>query len=246
MKKIFVILIFLFLTPNLTFSSVIDSVFLKANTLYKEGNYQEALLLYDSLLNIGVVFGELLYNVGNASYKINKLGYSRYYYERALYFMPFDEDLITNLNFVLSNIPGDFGFGIPSVVERLQNFLKFSNWKFLFLFFSLLFLVLYVVKFWKYLKNKVTYDLVKSIFYVVLSFVCTFLFTVLNDESKNRYAIVAESVLTKNEPFESSVDLFTLHEGAKVISIQTDGEFVKIKLPDGKTGWVKGNSLLYM
>lgn len=245
MKRIFII--FFFLTfPITIYCTVVDSIFLKANTLYKEGNFQESLLLYDSLLSSGVVSGELFYNIGNASYKINKLGYSRYYYEKALYYMPFDDDLITNLNFLLSKIPGDFGFGIPSVVERIQNFLRYSNWKFVLLFFSLMFIVLFVVKFWKYLKNKMSYDLVKSILYVVLSFVCTYLFSFFNNEQINRYAIVAESVLTKNEPLESSVDLFTLLEGAKVISLETDGEFVKIKLPDGKTGWVKVNVLLYL
>ncbi|MFN4298158.1 MAG: hypothetical protein ACK4EX_00355 [Thermaurantimonas sp.] len=244
MKKNSVIFFLLFY-PKIIFGTV-DSVFFKANTFYKEGNYQEALFLYDSLINTNIISGELLYNIGNTYYKINKLGYSRYYYEKALYYMPFDNDLITNLNFLLSKIPGDFGFGIPSLIERVQNFLRFSNWKFIFILFSFLILVLFIIKFWQYLNNRLSENIVKSILYVILSFVSTFLFTVLNDEQKNRYAIVAESVLTKNEPFESSVDLFKLNEGTKVILFETDGDYVKIKLPDGKTGWVRQNALLHL
>ena len=53
------------------------------------------------------------------------------------------------------------------------------------------------------------------------------------------YAIVFEqSTYIKSAPDESSVDIFVLHEGVKLEVIDKLGEWQKIRLADGKTGWV--------
>lgn len=242
--RLVVFIIFIF--PKLILSSSIDSVFNYANSLYKEGRYKEAFYFYDSLIKEGITSGELFYNAGNASFKIDKIGYSRYYYENALYYMPFDKEIIHNLNFLLNRVQGDFGFGFPSATQRMENYLRFSNWKFVMLLLSFIFLIIFIVSSIKFLKSKKLHHLVKSIFFVFLSFISVFVFTVLNDSPKIQSAILTEGTTVKSEPISSSTDIFTLYEGAKVSLLESEGGYVKIKLPDGKTGWISKDILLYL
>ena len=59
-------------------------------------------------------------------------------------------------------------------------------------------------------------------------------------EQNSNFAIVfAPNVYIKSAPDEQSTDLFILHEGIKVEIIDKVGEWQKLRLADGKVGWIK-------
>ena len=84
MKKLFFNIVLLFsLVVNAQTS---DELFSKANNLYQNGKYSEAIKLYTSIEKQGLKSDDLFFNLGNCYYKLNKVAPSIYYYEKALKF----------------------------------------------------------------------------------------------------------------------------------------------------------------
>ena len=78
MKKNFLILILVFIC-NILLAS--NSLFEKANKLYQQEKYEQAISLYDSIQQNGLQSGALFYNMGNAYYKLQSWPESILYYE---------------------------------------------------------------------------------------------------------------------------------------------------------------------
>jgi len=61
---------------------------------------------------------------------------------------------------------------------------------------------------------------------------------VIKSQDMNNAAIILETTAAKFEPREDSTTHYKLEEGAKAKIVKTEGDWVKIKRPDGKLGWV--------
>jgi tetratricopeptide (TPR) repeat protein len=96
MKSIFFLL--LVITSTLAAQNV-DSLFVKANELYKTAQFTEAIETYKQIENKNQVSSDLYYNLGNSYYKLNKVGPAIFYYEKALQLNPDNEDVKNNLVF---------------------------------------------------------------------------------------------------------------------------------------------------
>jgi SH3-like domain-containing protein len=60
----------------------------------------------------------------------------------------------------------------------------------------------------------------------------------------NKEAIVfAEKTTIRNAPIINAEAIFTLHEGTKVIVLDAVDNWRKIKLADGKQGWIIANEV---
>ncbi|MCD4679268.1 MAG: TonB-dependent receptor [Bacteroidales bacterium] len=104
MKKLISIYIFTFLLIPL-FASDHSLIINDANKAYSEGQYADAIELYEQLINNGLESPELYYNLGNSYFKINDLPSAILYYEKAIKLDPGDEDVIFNLKVANSMIP---------------------------------------------------------------------------------------------------------------------------------------------
>src|SRR6056297_1080930 len=82
-----------------TFSQT-DSVYHRAGKAYDTGDYEEALALYRQLNEQGLEEADLYYNMGNAAFRSNKLGFAILYYEKALKLNPSMEEAQVNLDYV--------------------------------------------------------------------------------------------------------------------------------------------------
>ena len=92
----FYILSFLF---SLGLFSQNEALFEKANTLYNEGKYAEAIDNYRAILETEKHSVDLYYNLANAHYKLDNIAPSIYYYEKALKLSPYDEETLNNYSF---------------------------------------------------------------------------------------------------------------------------------------------------
>jgi len=72
--------------------------FFKANEAYKAGDFKEAIQGYEGLIRSGIVDGHIYYNLGNAYFRLNRLGHAILNYEKARLLMPRDADLLFNLS----------------------------------------------------------------------------------------------------------------------------------------------------
>ena len=54
--------------------------------------------------------------------------------------------------------------------------------------------------------------------------------------------IFSSSVNVNSAPTEKSKNLFSLHAGTKVIILDNIEDWIKIKIADGKNGWIKATN----
>lgn len=245
MKRIIVIL--LFFTAHFVLAQAVNDTFAKANTLYKEKKYSEAIKLYDEIENSGKVSSELYFNLGNAYYKLNQVAPSIYNYEKALLLDPLNEDAQNNL-IIAKRLTLDRIEELPkSIFQKINdNFLQklsYDTWAVITVLLSFVASFLFLMFYFSYTPSKKRLFFTTSILsFILLITTLAITFTQYNQSKSNIEAIVFnEEVEIKNAPTDDSDAIFTLHEGTKIKVLDAVDDWNKIKLADGKIGWVKSN-----
>ena len=247
MKQVIVIL--LFLISTIISAQTADKLFANANTLYKDGKYQEAIKLYEEIEISGNVSSELYYNLGNAYYKLNKVAPSIYNYERAIQLNPLNEDALNNL-IIAKRLTLDRIEELPkSIFQKInKNFLQkftYNNWAIIVIIFSFLASILFLLYYFSYTPNKKRlFFITSTLSFILLLSTLTITYSQYNQSKKTVEAIIfSEEVEIKNAPTNDADEIFTLHEGTKVKVLDTVDNWKKIKLVDGKIGWMFSENL---
>lgn len=216
----------------------------QANEAYSNEDYTTAIDYYDSILEHGKHSSALYFNLGNAHYKINEIGPSIYFYEKALMLNPDDAEIKTNLAFAermrmdqIESLPSsDTGTLFSEVISSLSV----DEWAYLGLV-SLLLAVLFFILY------RYTVPTIRKRIFFVISVVLLFLFVVCtiaafygkNYMEERDFAIVMEEeIIARDEPKNSSSSPFTLHEGTKVELMEDFGDWTKIVLSNGSRAWL--------
>lgn len=76
----------------------------QGDKLYMEQKYEDAITVYEEVMQVNGVSSELLYNLGNACFKANQLGKAVLCYERALRLDPGNKNAQNNLAYVRTRI----------------------------------------------------------------------------------------------------------------------------------------------
>jgi tetratricopeptide (TPR) repeat protein len=241
MKMILYIITFLL---SLSFSAQNTTVFDNANTLYNQGKYAESIDAYQSILDSGKHSPELYYNLANAHYKLNNIAPSIYYYEKAKQLAPNDADIKNNMAFAKNmtidaiDIIPEAGFS--KLLRNIANFMTFDSWAKTAVGLVFCFVVLFLIYYFAYstLKKRLAFmGSIASLFLICITL--AFAFHKFNLDQIDKPAIVfAVESKVKSEPNTRSEESFRLHEGTKVQVLDTVQNWKKIKLADGKTGWV--------
>lgn len=241
MKRL--VILFL-LISGVSFAQNSNELFAEANSLYKNGKYQEAIKIYEGIAENDKVSSELYYNLGNCYYKLNKVAPTIYNYEKALLLNPNNKDAQNNLLFAkrltLDRIEALPKTALQKINESVLQQLSYDGWGVLAVLFSIFGAVLFLLFYFAYNSTKKRLFFTTSIISFILLIVTLFIaFHQYNQSKKNVQAIVfAGEVLVKSEPTNNAKKAFTLHEGTKVDVIDTVDNWKKIKLSDGKIGWL--------
>ncbi|PWK20446.1 tetratricopeptide repeat protein [Xanthomarina spongicola] len=241
MKKI----IYIYIVFISTFSFAQNSsLFEQGNALYNEGDYDQAILKYEAILNNGEHSSELYFNLANAHYKLNHIAPSIYYYEKALQLDPTDKEIQNNLGFARNMTIDAIGsvpeVGLTNYLNNITNKLSFDFWAKTSVAFVCLFVLLFLFYYFAYSTTTKRLTFVSSMVCIGLTCI-TLLFAFHKDnlDKLNRPAIVfVQESQVKSEPNLRSTEAFILHEGTKVQILDTVNNWKKIKLSDGKTGWI--------
>ncbi|MDA0986653.1 MAG: tetratricopeptide repeat protein [Bacteroidetes bacterium] len=242
MKKIIFIL---FIFSNLS-SQDFNKNFQKGNEYFSNKKYSDAIVEYETIINSGNQSFELYYNLGTTYFKINNLGKSIYYFEKAKKINPTDEDVLFNLRFAESRKIDKIDV-IPEFFLKIwiNNWYEFILTKIGFTFLYILFVIGLSLVICIYLFTVIN----KNLFYSgVLLFLLTF-FSILiyeygnyESENKNQGIITTSIINIKLTPSIESEDAFLLHEGTKFILLDKVNGWYKLKLADGKIGWINENN----
>jgi tetratricopeptide (TPR) repeat protein len=241
MKKL---LFLLLIIANSLIAQNANELFNSANELYKNDKFNEAIELYKKIESNGMVSSDLYYNIGNSYYKLNEVGPSIYYFEKALKLNPLNEDAQNNLIFArrlaLDNIQE-----LPKTVFQKFNInylqkLSYNQWAIVLVGFTFLASLLFLLYYFSETPGRKRFFFTTSSISIIF-FVIVLLITI-NQYSfyqNNKEAIVfAEKTEVRNAPTLNSEEVFTLHEGAKVIVLDAIDNWKKIKIADGKLGWI--------
>jgi len=241
MNKILIITLLIF-SNNLLAQA--DSLFVEANKLYQNEEYSAALEIYKKIEENNVQSDELFYNIANANYKLNKVAPSIYYYEKALLINPNNADAKFNLRFAkqmaidnIEPLPKTFS---QKFLANIILKLSYNTWAWLAVSLSILFAILFLLYHFSYSSSRKRFYFITSIISVFLVLIAiVFAYQNFNTVNSNKPAIVfAQQTEVKSAPTLSSEVSFELHEGTKVQILESLDSWKKIKIADGKIGWI--------
>ncbi len=228
--KIFLILFFLNVGLGANSESLED-----ADSLYAAANYKDALVSYLKTVETEGTNSDILYNIGNAYYRVGNLSHAILYYERALRLDPTNSKAKANLEFVNSKIidnPGvRFGFW-ETMINAVATTLRPNSWAWLTLVLFMmaitgvaLYLFASKVSFKKYGFFGAIVIFVLFIFALFISFYAKNL-----SWRKDEAIVVSKSTILSTSPrtpMNRDEEAMLLHEGIKVqimdsVSVKTD------------------------
>ncbi len=244
LNQIIVIVLFSILAAGTAFANQLDELMQKGGDYYRNGEYGKAIESYEEILNDDYEGTALYYNLANSYYRIGKLGYAILNYERALKLSPTDEDVKHNLAFAnlstIDRIQPLPKFFIFDIWEAILGMFSVNSWSYLayFLYIILLMFIAY-------------YFFVKTIFQqkvilfsglgvlIILALTVSLLVVKVNRETTEKSGvIVVQTVTVKTSPDIKSTDTFIIHEGLKIKVEDRLDDWLKIRLADGKVGWL--------
>jgi tetratricopeptide (TPR) repeat protein len=221
----------------------------EADSAYARGQYQQAISDYEELLK-GGASADIYYNLGNAYYRTENITRAVLNYERALLLSPGDRDIRFNLQLARSKtidkiVPESEMFFI-TWYHSLVNLMSVDGWARL----AIVSLALVIILSLLYLFSDRIWLRKVGFFGGTFLLVVFVLANIMAWQQKQNLlyrkgAIVTVSSITvKGAPAKNGTDLFILHEGTKVI-ITDDAmkAWKKIRLADGKEGWIESQKI---
>jgi tetratricopeptide (TPR) repeat protein len=231
------------------FASGFEQLFNEGNELYRNGKYNEAIVVYKKMLDSNFESANLFYNLGNCYYRLDKLGYAILFYEKGKKLSPGDDDISHNLLFARNNTIDKIET-LPSIFifewwESLIAVFSVDGWTYLLLLF--LFFLLISISVFLLTRNPIfnRYSFFSGLIsFLLLIFTLAVLLVRLNTDASQQYGVVIESVVeVKTSPDKSSKNAFIIHEGLKSRIDDKLDNWYKIKLEDGKVGWIEESKI---
>jgi len=227
-----------------------ESLFLEGNKYFQSGMYEEALGAYQKILDAGYESGPLYYNMGNCCYKLSRIGQSILFFERAKKSISSDEDLTANLTManlaVVDKIEPQPEFFIFKIVRAAVHLIPKPVLVILLIASYLLAVGLFIL--WMLarksfarllgLRGAAVFGIFCAVFGILL------IGQVRETATRREAVILAAKVEVMSGPGgQTGTEVFSLHEGTKVMLDRESGEWIEIILPDRKVGWVKKDVL---
>lgn len=253
-SKNLTVLVLSFLSPAITLASNTEEHFNSGLRSYQEGKFAEAKQSFESALEAKPNSPALLYNLGLSEYRLGEVGRALAFWRMAQRANPSDPLVQEALEFAFSKLTrkelpsgGDFfetlrkGFLVEFGIHSILTLVATS-----FALFSLL-----LIRWLKARKQSLEADESAPSWNWKLSgaFVL-FLFALVVFGLKSfeilqpRGTIVAKQIEVRAVPDSSGTGLFEIFEGLDVILVERRDEWVRIRYPGGRGGWVPSESVL--
>jgi len=220
-----------------------ESAFREGNNFFQQGDYDGAIRVYEDIITGGYLSGPLHYNLGNAYYRTGDVARAILNYERARRRIPDDEDLRYNIEMAR--------IATVDQIEQIPRLFVWDYWDSIKNFFSFSSLVL--IGFAAYLAVFASiavfvlargfgarrYSLPAGICSLILLLTVLVLLAERTSYLENRdfAVIMVEAADVKNAPDADGPDAFVLHSGTLVKITDMMGDWIQVRLADGKVGW---------
>ncbi|MBE6214975.1 MAG: tetratricopeptide repeat protein [Bacteroidales bacterium] len=252
-KSAYAVVLFLLLVPAAAHAqndAYVDSLWNAANNAYVEGRWDEAAKGYEMISGMGLESAVLYCNLGDAYFKAGSMADAILNYERALKMDPSYEDARYNLDLAGGMIQDRIDpvpeFILEVWAKKLCRIMDSDAWAVTFivlLALTLAMILLFILAPSAAGRRTGFFVAVVTLILAVTSLV--FSIWQKNDYMKADSAIVMRPVSSvKSSPSsESAQDLFVLHEGTKVETLDQVGTWTNIELADGRQGWIRTSDI---
>lgn len=200
---------------------------------YEQGKYPEASEKFQASLK-QTRSGEIFYDLGNSSFRSQKLGDAIFYYRSALEWLPRDADLKFNLSYARKKWDESKD---PKVAgEWVWDYFPFSRTEALGVL-GILTVIAFAIATTELLTN------LKGLRWCRRGVLAVWLLwglgTILLVTSTGRFGVVGVPEAKVYSGFgQNNALLFSLSEGTAFTVGEEQGDWVQIRLPDGKKGWL--------
>jgi len=226
-----------------------ESLFNQANKFYEAGDYRQATAGYEKILASGKANWQVYYNLGNAHYKQKQYGKAILNYERARRLNRDNEDIDFNID--LANLSvADRITSMPRslVVIWLNKAIHFFTIEIaatvMLIFWVLLFTGAII---WRLARRESLQSWGRRLVWGAgaIWLIFAFIFGMLAYEraTVQEAVVLAPRVIVRSSPAEEATEMFILHEGVKVRLQENNGNWQRIKLADGKVGWLETSAI---
>lgn len=221
----------------------------KANAYYVAKQYDSAIITYQKIANSNTFSDILHFNLGNAYYKNNNLGMASLSYQRALFINPDFKNAADNLSLTESRIPNRIKQSPDIFFMRWWTKISASNtanfWSVLSLItFSFLLIGIFVQ-----VTKKMNRPIPSQVFFIITLFNLLFLYIAYSascHKSESNLAVViinSANMLVEPNVYKGQV----LVPEATSLKIEDEkGNWIKVTLPDNRTGWIQNQDIAFV
>jgi tetratricopeptide (TPR) repeat protein len=224
-----------------------EEAFDRGNAAYERESYDEAVEAYQAVLRYGIEDARLEYNLGNAAFKLGRLGHAILHFERARRLAPTDLDVLANLEYARTfcfdpAIP-DERAALVRLLEGWQDRLGPDRqaWALLAVFW--IFAALMGWGFSRRGRFSASIGWSLSALIVTGLILVASWYTTHQRLEGNRTAVILDEVVeVLAGPGQNNPTLFTVHEGLTVAVRGERDEWIQVHLPNGLNGWLSRDS----
>jgi len=223
-----------------------DDTFLQANKLYEEAKYSQAAAKYEDLIHAGHVSPAIYFNAGNAWFKTGQIGRAIYNYRRAEQLAPRDPDIRANLEIARSKA-GISNAALPgSRWTRWVGRLTLNEWTgaaaaAVAVFFIVLTARQLSPAFGKSSGGLAWLWAAASVWLLIC------LGLSIDQKLLEKTSIVLEpEAVVRRGPLEESQSAFTAHDGAEMVVLGRDGDWLQVSDAAHHIGWLRQKDVAQM
>jgi len=217
-----------------------QEMFLRANMLYKNGDFEEAYELYKKIPSPSP---EVNYNLGNCSYRLEKYGYALLYWRRAEKDWGFLNRSELQNNICLLKKKLDKNAEQKNFIVKLKNHILSLIKSTPLIILQILFLIcwLFLFLYLRYLYKRNQKFLIILLF-IITAILGTFLVVRYNLEKMSYGVVVSESAILLSGPSKNFQELGVLPQASEVTIQKSSDGFYKIKF-NKLFGWTSKNNV---
>lgn len=220
----------------------------QANASYEKNDYAKAADLYRKAIDEGIADSRLYYNYANTLFRLNQAGMAILYFEKARKLDPNDEDIATNLRFVNAQIvdknPAPETNALTKTIAMVHSAFSINEglWIVLGLFTGIFLSGILALYAGPALRSALfTAMVLAGLALVAVS--PSLIFKIRAQETLQYGIVLKPAVEMFSGPGETFQVLTQVHEGTKFEIVETRGEWVSVKLANGKGGFVRLSDL---
>jgi hypothetical protein len=209
---------------------------------YRANDMSGAIAAWERVMHEGVVSGPLLYNLGNAHYRQGEIARAILCYERARKLLPRDRDVRNNLDIAklatVDKLEAPVHLFVWDWLNAVRDYFSASELARLFEILGILTVVLLIVR---RLRAALLPRILRA---AAVTAVCIWMLAGswylwrASLDSRIFGIVLTSKTDVYSAPDSASTQLFSVHEGTKVRMGERLSEWVNVRLPDGRSGWL--------